>query len=75
LPGWLDHVLANAIALDPQDRYGDVLEFAFEIENRSRFSRPIAPQRKALYDRNPTLFWKAISTALLAALVYVLARR
>jgi serine/threonine protein phosphatase PrpC len=74
LPGWLDHVLASAFALDPRDRYADVLEFAFEIENRSRRARP-AVRRKAFYDRNPVLFWKAISAGLLAGLIYALMRR
>ena len=75
VPGWLDHVLANAFALDPGDRYGDVLEFAFEIENRSLRARPAAARRQPLYDRNPLLFWKAISTLLLAAFIYALMRR
>jgi serine/threonine protein phosphatase PrpC len=74
LPGWLDHVLASAFALDPGDRYADVLEFAFEIENRSRRARPAA-RRKAFYDRNPVLFWQAISAGLLAGLIYALMRR
>ena len=74
LPGWLDHVLASAFALDPGDRYANVLEFAFEIENRSRRARPPV-RRKAFYHRNPVLFWQAISAGLLAGLIYALMRR
>lgn len=30
-PAWLDAVLLKAVAADPRDRFGDVLELAFEL--------------------------------------------
>jgi len=74
LPGWLDHVLANAYALDRADRYGDVLEFAFELENGARATPP-AKRKKAFYDRNPVLFWQGICGALFIALIAMAMRR
>ncbi|MCI4678964.1 protein kinase [Rhodoblastus acidophilus] len=75
LPAWLEGAVAKAIAVDPAQRYSDVLEFAFEIENGARSARPAAPKKKALYERNPLLFWQVLSALLALALIAVLARR
>lgn len=75
LPAWLDAVLLKAVAVDPRDRFGDVLEFAFELENGAARTRPVAPRKKALYDRNPLFFWKGVSLCLLLLLIIALARR
>jgi serine/threonine protein kinase len=75
LPAWLDAAIARAIAVDPANRYGDVLEFAFEIENGARSGRPAAPRKKSLHEKNPLLFWQGLCAFLLLALIFVLARR
>ncbi|WP_374545242.1 bifunctional protein-serine/threonine kinase/phosphatase [Rhodoblastus sp.] len=75
LPSWLEGAIARAIAVDPAARYGDVLEFAFEIENGARSGRPTAPRKTALYQRNPLVFWQALCALLALALLVVLARR
>jgi serine/threonine protein phosphatase PrpC len=75
LPAWLDATLAKAIAIDPAKRYGDVLEFAFEIENGAKSVRPAASNRISLYERNPLLFWQTLCALLVIALAVVLARR
>ena len=74
LPAWLDNVLGAAFALDRADRYGDVLEFALEIENGAQAAPPARP-KKALYDRNPVLFWKAICGVLFAVVIMMMMRR
>jgi len=74
LPAWLDNVLRNAFALDRADRYGDVLEFALEIENGAHRAPPVRP-KKALYDRNPVLFWKAICGVLFVAVIVMMMMR
>ena len=33
LPSWLDAVLARALAVDPKERYADILELSYELEN------------------------------------------
>ena len=74
LPAWLDFVLARSLAVDPGDRYGDVLELAFELENRvAADAVPYPPPDQSLYDRNPLLFWKLASAALATALLISLA--
>ena len=75
LPAWLDGAIAKAIAVDPGRRYGDVLEFAFEIENGAQSGRPAAAKRAALYQRNPLAFWQALCALLALALIVALARR
>lgn len=74
LPAWLGAVLSKAVAPDPRDRYGDVLEFAFELENGAARSRPLEPKKKSLYERNPLAFWKGLSLCLLLLLLLSLAR-
>jgi serine/threonine protein phosphatase PrpC len=61
LPAWLDAAISRAVAADRRDRYGDVLEFAFELENGAARVHPIAARKKSLYDRNPLAFWKGLS--------------
>ncbi|MGP8171623.1 bifunctional protein-serine/threonine kinase/phosphatase, partial [Rhodoblastus sp.] len=73
LPAWLDAAIARAIAVDPLQRYGDVLEFAFEIENGAQRGGPAEPVRTSLYDKNPLIFWQALSALLVVLLAIALA--
>ena len=75
LPAWLDAAIEKAIAIDPRQRYGDVLEFAFEIENGARRGGPAEIRRKSLYDRNPLVFWQALCGSLAVLLAIALAWR
>ena len=75
LPAWLDAAIAKAIAVDPAQRYGDVLEFAFEIENGARRGSPTGDRKKSLYEKNPLIFWQALSAGLAILLAIALARR
>jgi hypothetical protein len=70
LPAWLDRAIARAIAINPADRYQDIIEFVFEMEHGAERASPIHLARRPLYARNPLLFWKTVS-ALLALLVAV----
>lgn len=69
LPAWLDAAILKAVAVDARDRPGDVLEFAFEIENGAARTEPPKPRKKSLYDRNPLLFWQTFSLLLALALI------
>ncbi|MBI1869042.1 MAG: bifunctional protein-serine/threonine kinase/phosphatase [Methylocystis sp.] len=75
LPAWLDAVLLKTVATDSRDRYGDVLEFAFELENGAARTRPLARKKKSLYDRSPLAFWQGLSVCLLLLLILSLAWR
>jgi serine/threonine protein phosphatase PrpC len=76
-PAWLDRIIGRAIAVSPDNRYEDVLEFMFELEHGADRASPIIIERKALYERNPLLFWKVVAgllAVLLALAVLALAR-
>jgi serine/threonine protein kinase len=73
LPAWLDRIIARAIAVSPNDRYQDVLEFMFELEHGADRASPIVVERKPLYHRNPLLFWKIVSGVLAILLLAALA--
>ncbi|MBY6242312.1 bifunctional protein-serine/threonine kinase/phosphatase [Methylosinus sp. Sm6] len=74
LPAWLDAALRRAVAVDPRERHGDVLEFAFELENGA-VRTPPSPRLAPLYARNPLLFWQGLSLALVVLLAISLYRR
>jgi serine/threonine protein kinase len=74
LPAWLDHILARAVATDPQARFADAVEFAFELENGSLRATPLSIGRVPLYERDPTRFWQIVSALLLVSLLIALAR-
>lgn len=75
LPAWLDQALARAVAVNPDERFGDVLEFAFELEHGAIRAAPVLPQRRPIYARNPLLFWQVISALLALAVIVLLALR
>jgi hypothetical protein len=76
LPSWLDAILAKAISVDPNDRFRDVLEFAFELESGLARGGGISPPKKLpLYHRNPLRFWQGVSLILFALAVWLIARR
>jgi serine/threonine protein kinase len=68
LPAWLDFALGRAFAIDRGQRHGDVLEFAFEIENGLARGGAAAEPRRSLYERNPLLFWQVMCMLVLGLL-------
>jgi serine/threonine protein phosphatase PrpC len=60
IPAWLDETLRKAVHLDPGQRYDELSEFVFELRNPNKdHARPVP-----LIERNPLLFWKALSLIL-----------
>lgn len=71
LPGWLDAVLLRAVAIQPQDRFGDVVELLRALEGGAAVER--TPLRApALIERHPVAFWKGVSALLFIALIAAL---
>jgi serine/threonine protein phosphatase PrpC len=70
LPVWLDRTIARAIAVNPADRFEDIIEFVFEMEHGAERASPINIARKPLYARDPLVFWKVVS-ALLGLLLVI----
>jgi len=74
LPGWLDAVLARALAVDPKERYADIMELAYELENGLAKGGQVKQQKRPWYERNPLLFWKLVSLALFGLLMAMAGR-
>lgn len=68
LPAWLDRAIGRAISVHPDERYNDVFELIFEMENGADRASPILVERQSFYEKNPLLFWKLVSTFLAALL-------
>jgi serine/threonine protein phosphatase PrpC len=69
LPAWLQAALARAIAVDPAERYRDVLDFAVEMETGPARA-PLGVHRpRTFYERSPIRFWQGVSALLAIALV------
>ena len=68
LPFWLDRALSRAIAAAPQDRQGDAIELALELEGGASRPGP-ALRRTPLLAQNPAAFWRLASIVLLLLLL------
>jgi len=69
LPGWLDAVLARALAVNPQERYADIMELAYELENGLAKGGQVKQRKQSWHERNPLLFWKLVSVVLFGLLM------
>jgi serine/threonine protein phosphatase PrpC len=74
LPAWLQAVIGRAIAIDPAERFRDMIEFAVEMEAGPALP-PVAMRRpRTLYERNPVRFWQGVAALLALALLVSLLR-
>lgn len=73
LAAWVDAALERAVQPEPQKRYEDISEFVHDLHhpNRAFTRRGHTP----LIERNPLLFWKALSFMLTIAVLALLAGR
>ena len=69
IPAWIDGALKKAVHPDPYQRYGELSEFVFELRHPNK--KFVDAQPAPLMERDPLLFWKALS-ALLFVVVLVL---
>ncbi|WP_217473972.1 bifunctional protein-serine/threonine kinase/phosphatase [Stutzerimonas stutzeri] len=72
VPAWIDDVLRKALHPDPYKRYEDLSEFVFELRQPNQAF--LNKARPPLMERNPVLFWKAVSLGLAITLVMLLMR-
>jgi serine/threonine protein phosphatase PrpC/ribosomal protein L39E len=70
IPAWIDAVLKKAVHPDPHQRYDELSEFVFDLRhpNKTLLGSASAP----LIERNPLLFWKALSLILMLAILLLL---
>ncbi len=71
IPAWLDAVLLRSVAVDPQDRFGDVIEQLRALEGGAAVAR-IHTRPVPLIERNPAAFWQLISALLAMSLLAAL---
>jgi serine/threonine protein phosphatase PrpC len=75
LPAWLQDALGRALALDPAERFQDMMEFAVEME-AGPTRAPVTERRPlTLYERAPVRFWQGVAAILALALLFLLLRR
>ena len=75
LPAWLQQALGRAIAIDPNDRFRDMLEFVLEMETGPARAPPLTVSRPpTLYERAPVRFWQGVAVLLALALIISLLR-
>jgi len=72
LPGWLDAALMCCIAVDPADRFADVIELLRAIEGGAAVAR-VTHRPVSLMERNPVRFWKAVALLLGIGLIAAVA--
>jgi serine/threonine protein phosphatase PrpC/ribosomal protein L39E len=70
IPSWIDAVLKKAVHPDPHQRYDELSEFVFDLRhpNKTLLGAASAP----LIERNPLLFWKALSLILTLVVLLLL---
>jgi serine/threonine protein phosphatase PrpC len=74
LPAWLEQALRRAVAIDPNDRFRDMIEFAVEMENGPARAPVTTSAPLTLYQRSPVRVWQGVSALLALALAFVLWR-
>jgi serine/threonine protein kinase len=74
LPAWLDAALARAVAIDPAERFRDMIEFAVEMEVGPARAVVEPSRPRTLYERSPVRFWQGVAALLAIALLIALLR-
>ncbi len=76
LPAWVGAALGRAIAVDPNERFRDAMEFAAEMEAGPPRAPPAVRRPLTLLERAPVRFWQGVAALLaLALLASLLLRR
>jgi hypothetical protein len=68
----IDQALSRAVAVNPYERFHDVLELVFELEHGAMRATPLATEPRSVYERNPLTFWKVTAALLFFALILAL---
>ena len=74
LPAWLEAAIGRAIAIDPAERFRDMIEFAVEMEAGPARAAVAVRRPRTLYERNPVRFWQGVAALLALALLVSLLR-
>lgn len=74
LPGWLDAALMRAVAIEPDERFGDAVELLRALEGGAAVER-VEMRFVPLIERDPVRFWQIVSALLFVALIVSLVNR
>jgi serine/threonine protein phosphatase PrpC len=67
IPAWVDDAIRKAVHPDPNERYAEISEFVFDLCHPNQAF--LDKTRPPLIDRNPAMFWKGVSFALLVIVI------
>jgi serine/threonine protein phosphatase PrpC len=70
LPAWMDDAIRKAVDPDPFQRYEELSEFIYDLHHPNQAF--LNKTRPPLIERNPVVFWKAVSFALLLVIIMLL---
>lgn len=70
IPAWIDAVLKKATHPDPYKRHEELSEFVYELRHPNKNYLDASPT--PLIERNPLLFWKALSLLLTLVILLLL---
>ncbi len=72
IPAWVDEAIAKAVQPDPYKRYEELSEFVYDLHHPNQTF--LSKSRPPLMERNPLVFWKAVSFLLAVSLIVVLSK-
>ncbi len=75
VPLWIDGALKKALSINPHQRHEDLFEFIHDLKHPN--PRFLSEQPAPIIEKNPLLFWQAVSALLLLTnliLIYLLNR-
>ena len=70
IPAWIDGALRKAVHPDPNQRYGELSEFMFDLRHPNKNCLESSPT--PLMERDPLLFWKGLSAVLFVVVLILL---
>ena len=72
IPAWFDETLRKATHPDPDKRYQELSEFVYDLSHPNEAY--LRKTRQPLLERNPLVFWKALTAVLVGVILVLLAR-
>lgn len=70
IPLWIDEAIKKAVHPNPYSRYGELSEFMYDLRHPNL--KFLSKTRQPFIERNPVLFWKAVSFILFVILLVMI---
>lgn len=65
VPVWMDGALKKALSFSPELRHSTLSEFVYDLRHPNKYF--MKPSSQPLLERNPLLFWQALSSVLVVS--------